>query len=107
MLLALVLSVIYIARDLDISLIKLVSTVKESSVSKMFITDWHHERFFIKQFFSGMFITIVMTGLDQEMMQKNLSCRNIKEAQKNMFTFSGILVFVNLLFLFLGALCIY
>ena len=51
-----------------------------------------------------MFITIVMTGLDQEMMQKNLSCRNIKEAQKNMFTFSGILVLVNLLFLFLGAL---
>jgi Na+/proline symporter len=70
----------------------------------MFITDWHHPRFFIKQFFSGMFITIVMTGLDQEMMQKNLSCRNIKEAQKNMFTFSGILVVVNLLFLFLGAL---
>ena len=70
----------------------------------MFITDWHHPRFFLKQFFSGMFITIVMTGLDQEMMQKNLSCRNIKEAQKNMFTFSGILVFVNLLFLFLGAL---
>ena len=70
----------------------------------MFITDWHHERFFIKQFFSGMFITIVMTGLDQEMMQKNLSCKNIKEAQKNMFTFSAILVFVNLLFLFLGAL---
>ena len=50
-----------------------------------------------------MFITIAMTGLDQEMMQKNLSCKNIKEAQKNMFTFSGILVFVNLLFLFLGA----
>jgi len=104
MLLAVVLSVIYIAKDLDISLIKLVAIVKDSSVSKMFITDWHHERFFLKQFFSGMFITIVMTGLDQEMMQKNLSCRNIKEAQKNMFTFSGILVFVNLLFLFLGAL---
>jgi SSS family solute:Na+ symporter len=104
MLLAVVLSVIYIGKDLDISLIKLVSTVKESSVSKMFITDWHHERFFLKQFFSGMFITIVMTGLDQEMMQKNLSCRNIKDAQKNMFTFSGILFFVNLLFLFLGAL---
>ncbi|MCX6255090.1 MAG: sodium:solute symporter [Bacteroidia bacterium] len=104
MLLAVVLSVIYISKDLDISLPKLLSTVKESSVSKMFITDWHNERFFLKQFFSGMFITIVMTGLDQEMMQKNLSCRNIKEAQKNMFTFSGILVFVNLLFLFLGAL---
>jgi Na+/proline symporter len=104
MLLAVVLSVIYISKDLDISLPKLFSTVKESSISKMFITDWHNERFFLKQFFSGMFITIVMTGLDQEMMQKNLSCRNIKEAQKNMFTFSGILMFVNLLFLFLGAL---
>lgn len=104
MLLAVVLSVIYISKDLDISLVKLFSTVKDSPVSKMFITDWHHERFFLKQFFSGMFITIVMTGLDQEMMQKNLSCRNIREAQKNMFTFSGILVFVNLLFLFLGAL---
>ena len=104
MLLAVVLSVIYIGRNLHISLFKLVSIVKESPVSRMFITDWHHPRFFIKQFFSGMFITIVMTGLDQEMMQKNLSCRNIREAQKNMFTFSGILVGVNLLFLFLGAL---
>jgi Na+/proline symporter len=70
----------------------------------MVITDWHHPRFFLKQFFSGIFITIVMTGLDQEMMQKNLSCKNIGEAQKNMFTFSGIFVFVNLLFLFLGAI---
>ena len=104
MLLAVILSVIYISKDLDVSLPRLFTEVKNSSVSKMFIMDWHHERFFLKQFFSGMFITIVMTGLDQEMMQKNLSCRNIKEAQKNMFTFSGILVFVNLLFMFLGAL---
>jgi solute:Na+ symporter, SSS family len=104
MLLAVVLSVIYIGKNLHIPLLKLISIVKESHVSNMIITDWHHPRFFIKQFFSGMFITIVMTGLDQEMMQKNLSCRNIKEAQKNMFTFSGILVVVNLLFLFLGAL---
>ncbi len=104
MLLAVVLSVVYIGKNLDISLIKLASVVKESHAAKMFITDWHHPRFFLKQFFSGMFITIVMTGLDQEMMQKNLSCRNIREAQKNMFTFSAILVFVNLLFLFLGAI---
>jgi Na+/proline symporter len=104
MLLAVILSVIYIGRNLHVPLIKLVSIVKESSASKMFITDWHHPRFFLKQFLSGMFITIVMTGLDQEMMQKNLSCRNIKEAQKNMFTFSAILMFVNLLFLFLGAI---
>jgi solute:Na+ symporter, SSS family len=104
MLLAVVLSVLYIGKNLDIPLAKLVSVVKDSHVSKMFITDWHHPRFFLKQFFSGMFITIVMTGLDQEMMQKNLSCKNIHEAQKNMFTFSFILVFVNLLFLFLGAI---
>jgi Na+/proline symporter len=104
MLLAVILSVIYISKDLHVSLANLFTTVKESSDSKIFITDWHNERFFLKQFFSGIFITIVMTGLDQEMMQKNLSCKNIREAQKNMFTFSAILVFVNLLFLFLGAL---
>jgi Na+/proline symporter len=106
MLLAVVLSVIYISRDLDISLPDLFTQVKNSSASTMFITEWTHERFFLKQFLSGMFITITMTGLDQEMMQKNLSCRNIGAAQKNMFTFSGILVFVNLLFLFLGALLV-
>ena len=104
MLLAVILSIVYISRGLGVSLKDLFVQVKDSPVSKMFITDWHHPRFFLKQFFSGMFITIAMTGLDQEMMQKNLSCRNIKEAQKNMFTFSGILMFVNLLFLFLGAL---
>ncbi len=104
MLLAVVLSVIYIGKSLDISLFKLVATVKDSSASDIFIMDWQHPRFFLKQFFSGMFITITMTGLDQEMMQKNLSCRNIRDAQKNMFTFSAILFFVNLMFLFLGAL---
>jgi Na+/proline symporter len=103
MLLAVVLSVIYISKDLGSPVFKLARTVLDSSVSKMFITDWHNERFFVKQFLSGMFITISMTGLDQEMMQKNLSCRNIREAQKNMFTFSGITVLVNFLFLLLGA----
>ena len=104
MLLAVVLTVIFISRDLNISLPKLFTAVKDSPASDMFILDWSHPRFFLKQFFSGMFITISMTGLDQEMMQKNLSCRNIREAQKNMFTFSAVLVFVNLVFLFLGAL---
>jgi Na+/proline symporter len=103
MLLAVVLSIVYISKGPGVPVTKLVTDIKESHISKMFITDWHHERFFLKQFFSGMFITITMTGLDQEMMQKNLSCKNLKEAQKNMFTFSGILIFVNLLFLFLGA----
>ncbi|HLN20058.1 MAG TPA: sodium:solute symporter [Bacteroidales bacterium] len=104
MLLAVVLSVVYISRDMHVSIGDLVKTVKENPFSKMFVMEWQNERFFLKQFLSGMFITIVMTGLDQEMMQKNLSCRNIKEAQKNMFTFSGIIFFVNFLFLFLGAI---
>ncbi|MDQ1332254.1 MAG: hypothetical protein QG576_288 [Bacteroidota bacterium] len=103
MLLAVVLSLVYISKGLGVPVTKLFSQISDSGISRMFITDWHHERHFIKQFFSGMFITITMTGLDQEMMQKNLSCKNIREAQKNMFTFSGILMFVNLLFLFLGA----
>jgi Na+/proline symporter len=106
MLLAVIISIIYICKGLGKPLTDLIPEIKHDGTFRMFITDWHHERFFLKQFFSGMFITIVMTGLDQEMMQKNLSCRNIKEAQKNMFTFSGILVFVNFLFLFLGALLI-
>ncbi len=104
MLLAVVLSVIYISREMGHSFGSLIHMISDRDISRMFITDWHHERFFVKQFLSGMFITIVMTGLDQEMMQKNLSCRNLGEAQKNMFTFSGILIFVNFLFLVLGAL---
>ncbi|HQM69350.1 MAG TPA: sodium:solute symporter [Bacteroidales bacterium] len=103
MLLAVILSIFYISKDLHEPVGKLIANIWESDMSRMFITDWHHERYFLKQFFSGIFITITMTGLDQEMMQKNLSCRNIKEAQKNIFTFSGILVFVNFLFLMLGA----
>ena len=103
MLLAVVLSVIYISREMGSPVFKLAEAVMKSPLSTMSITDWHSERFFLKQFLSGMFITISMTGLDQEMMQKNLSCRNLREAQKNMFTFSGIIVLVNFLFLILGA----
>lgn len=104
MLLAVVLSIVYISRDMGTSVFSLVPMIDDAGISKIFFTDWHHERFFVKQFLSGMFITIAMTGLDQEMMQKNLSCKNLKEAQKNMFTFSAIIVFVNFLFLFLGAI---
>ena len=83
----------------------MVREIKASNYSRIFFfDDWHDKRFFLKQFFSGAFITIVMTGLDQDMMQKNLSCKNIGEAQKNMYWFSFILVPVNLLFLSLGAL---
>jgi Na+/proline symporter len=65
---------------------------------------WSNPNHFLKQFLGGIFITIVMTGLDQDMMQKNLSCKNLKEAQKNMFSFSLVLIFVNFIFLCLGAL---
>lgn len=103
MLLAVILSVVYISRELGEPVFRLAREVSDSDISRMIITDWHHPRFFIKQFFSGMFITITMTGLDQEMMQKNLSIRNLKDAQKNMFTFSTINLFVVFLFLILGA----
>ena len=108
MLLAVILSIIYISKGMSKPVFGLLREVtSDHNMTRMFITDWHHERFFLKQFLSGMFITIAMTGLDQEMMQKNLSCRNLHEARKNMFTFSGILVFVNLLFLFLGAVLMF
>jgi len=103
MLLAIGLSIYLISKDLHLDLSHLISTVWSSGYSNIVVTDWHSKQFFLKQIFSGAFIAIVMTGLDQEMMQKNLSCRNIGEAQKNMFTFSIVLVFVNLMFLFLGA----
>lgn len=103
MLAAVGISIYLIGKDLQLDFSSLVSTVANSELSKMVDTDWHSRQFFLKQLLSGMFIAIVMTGLDQEMMQKNLSCRNIRDAQKNMFTFSFVLVLVNLMFLFLGA----
>jgi len=103
MLLAVGLSIYLISKDLQFDLSHLISTVWNSDYSNIVVTDWHSKQFYLKQIISGAFIAIVMTGLDQEMMQKNLSCRNIGDAQKNMFSFSLVLVFVNLMFLFLGA----
>ncbi|MBS1764445.1 MAG: sodium:solute symporter [Bacteroidetes bacterium] len=104
MLLSLLLSVYLISKELDWNIGEVISQIKNSSYSKIFVWDWHAGTFFPKHFFGGMFIAIAMTGLDQEMMQKNISCRNVGESQKNMVTFSIILVFVNLIFLSLGAL---
>jgi Na+/proline symporter len=84
---------------------EMVSTVSSSKYSKMFyFDDINSTQFFWKQFIGGAFITLTMTGMDQEIMQKNLTCKNLGEAQKNMFWFSLLLVFVNLLFITLGAL---
>ncbi len=82
-----------------------VATVSESAYSRIFFfDDLNSSNHFLKHFFGGMFITIGMTGLDQDMMQKNLSCRNIRDAQKNMMSMATVLVVVNLVFLGLGAL---
>lgn len=83
----------------------LVKTIQDSSYSQLFFfDDINSSNHFLKHFFGGMFITIGMTGLDQDMMQKNLSCKNTKEAQKNMLTMASVLIIVNLVFLSLGAL---
>jgi Na+/proline symporter len=104
MLLALILSIVFISDDLQISISGLMDRVADSKMSQIIFTDWTDKKHFIKQILAGIFISVTMTGLDQEMMQKNLSCRNIREAQKNMFSFAFVLFFVNLLFLFLGAI---
>jgi len=97
-------SIILISGELNLSFQGLVNTIDRSPYSQVFFWDFKDARYFIKQFFSGAFIAIVMTGLDQDMMQKNLSCKSLGDAQKNMFWFSIILVIVNILFLSLGAL---
>ncbi len=105
MLLAVGVTVYIVGSDLNLGVSELIDTIDKSEYSRIFFfDDWNDKRYFFKQFIAGAFIAIVMTGLDQDMMQKNLSCRNIGEAQKNMFTFSIVLVFVNLLFLSLGAM---
>jgi Na+/proline symporter len=105
MLLAVGLTIAFLASELDMNFMQSVSAVSESSFSKMFyFDDWKAGNYFWKHVVGGMFITICMTGLDQDMMQKNLTCKNIGEARKNMLWFSTVLVVVNLFFLFLGAM---
>lgn len=105
MLLAVGITVYVISDALGLDAKGLVETVKNSEYSQIFFfSDPNDPRYFFKQFFAGMFITITMTGLDQDMMQKNLSCKNLRDAQKNMISFTIVLVFVNLVFLTLGAL---
>jgi SSS family transporter len=105
MLAAVVVCIVLIGNELKFDGVKdYFTTVSNDPRSKIFNWDWKAGTNFFKQFISGAFITIVMTGLDQDMMQKNLTCRNIGDAQKNMFWFTIILVFVNLLFLSLGVM---
>ena len=103
LLLAAIMTVIVILKTLNISFGELMSVSAEKGYTKLFETDWSHSKFFVKQILSGAFITIAMTGLDQDMMQKNLTCKSLKDAQKNVMTSSFFLVLVNILFMSLGA----
>lgn len=99
-------TIYFICDSLDLSVIGAFEEVKNSNYSKVFFfEDFIGSRYhFIKQILGGIFVTIAMVGLDQDLMQKNLSCKNIGEAQKNMFTFTGIFVVINIFFLSVGAL---
>jgi len=104
MLIAVVVSITIIGTDLNLSVSGFRHAIIDSGYGKIWDWDWMSDRNFFKQFFSGAFIAIVMTGLDQDMMQKNLTCRSLPDAQKNMLWFTISLVLVNILFLTLGAL---
>jgi SSS family transporter len=104
MLAGLVICVVYILNKMGMSFGESVDQMKEKGYGKIFFTDVNSKLFFIKQILAGAFITVTMTGMDQEMMQKNISVRTLKDSQKNVITLSLILLGVILLFLFLGGL---
>jgi Na+/proline symporter len=106
MLLGLVVCIFAILSNLDLGIADSFAQMKTAGYTKVFNTDYKSGGFFLKQIIGGAFITIGMTGLDQEMMQKNISVNKLGDSQKNMLTFSTIILFVNLMFLFLGG-CLY
>lgn len=94
-----------VCQDLGLGNTGILEYVTQSDLSRMFFfDDFKSADYFWKQFFSGAFIAVVMTGLDQDMMQKNLTCKSLKDAQKNMFWFTIVLTVVNFFFLALGLL---
>ncbi|MCJ0742725.1 sodium:solute symporter [Pedobacter montanisoli] len=100
------LTIYFITKSLDLNILHAFETIKESNYSKIFFyEDFIGSKFhWVKQVLGGIFVTIAMTGLDQDLMQKNLSCKNIGEAQKNMFSFTSVFLVINLFFLSVGAL---
>lgn len=105
MLLSLVLTFYFLKGELFTNEENVVQVIRDSPYAQIFFfDDFMSSNHFLKHFFGGMFITLGMTGLDQDMMQKNLSCRNTKDAQKNMIVLGVVLVVVNVIFLALGAL---
>ena len=102
MLLSTIVTIVFLLKEMDLSFFDMMSQAADEGYTHMFETDWRSNNFFLKQILSGAFITIAMTGLDQDMMQKNLTCKSLKEARKNMLSFSVCIVIVNVLFLVLG-----
>ncbi|MDD2797569.1 MAG: sodium:solute symporter [Bacteroidales bacterium] len=101
----LILLIRQISMHLNLDFNGIIQAVSTHEHSRIFVfDDWQSKQNFFKQFFSGIFITIVMTGLDQDMMQKNLTCRSLKEAKRNMYSYGFAFVPINLLFLTLGVL---
>lgn len=107
LILAAVLTVVFLLKKLDMSIFEVLSLSAEKGITKVFETDWTNNKFFVKQILSGAFITITMTGLDQDMMQKNLTCKTLRDAQKNVMTSSLLFIIVNIIFLCLGATLIF
>jgi len=101
---AVVFTIVTVAKSLNWSSLQLINEILDSPKSQVFFWDWRSENHFFKQFMSGVFITIAIVGMDQDMMQKNLTCRNIRDAQKNMLVFSLLFLIVVILFLSLGTL---
>lgn len=103
LLLAAAVTVVAILKELNFSLADLLSQSSQKGYTRLFETDPSAPKYYLKQILSGMFITITMTGLDQDMMQKNLTCKSLRSAQKNVLTSSFFFIVVNILFLCLGA----
>jgi Na+/proline symporter len=104
MLLGLVVCIFSILNKLGIDFSSALHAMNNKGFTQIFNTNVNESSYFLKHIIGGMFIAIAMTGLDQEMMQKNISVKNLRDAQKNMISFTVVLMFVNLLFLFLGGL---
>jgi Na+/proline symporter len=104
MLVGLVVCIVFIMNHMGHSFSSTLTGLSNKGLTRIFNTDINHPAFFLKQIIGGMFITVTMTGLDQEMMQKNISVKRLKDSQKNVITFTVILVIVNFLFLFMGGL---
>lgn len=104
MLLAVITTIYIVRKNLNLNLYSLVETIVNHPNSQIIDWDWHSRTHFLKQFFSGIAITLVMSGLDQNIMQKNLTCKNTRESQKNMHWFTLSFVLTNILFLSLGIL---